>query len=129
MTDREQGHITPGSLHTSSSNKTRVDEAFQALWQRVTSPGYIVSVSGDADPELKQLSTVALEVLRNHATFHMRCFLNIYDLAAMETELRKYSHIRRKSERNSRLAHSMRSLIFTAGDFEPPTSLLHIQEQ
>lgn len=99
--------------------------AFELLYTRVTSPAYTHDTNpwSDSDPELQSISTAALELLQEHADFHMQVFLYIHELLDRELADRKLAS-RARLNGLSLGGSRVLEVIFDAEDLEPLSHFL-----
>lgn len=101
------------------------------LYARVTAPRYIHDANpwDESDPALQSISTASLELLQDHAVFHMKAFLYVHDLLDRELVDRKLvsrTRLTRKSNLLSTLPNSssISEVLFDIEDLEPLSSFL-----
>lgn len=73
------------------TNSPPILHTLRRLYSRVTSPGYTHDANpwSDSDPALQSIFTTSLELLQEHADFHMRAFLYVHELLDKELVDRK----------------------------------------
>lgn len=86
----------------------------------MTASAYLHDIDpwSDSDPELQPVSTATLEILQDHAIFHMRAFLHVHDILDKEITNRKLESRFRISDASTG-AIRVREILFNINDFEP----------
>lgn len=104
------------------------------LYSRVTAPDYTHDTNpwSDSDPGLRSISTASLELLQDHAEFHMQAFLYVHELLDRELVDRKLVSRTRLTGATSLRAlpegSSVSEVLFDIEDLEPLSSFLRPQD-
>lgn len=103
---------------------------FSSLYSRVTAPNYMHDGNpwSDSDPGLQSISTASLELLQDHADFHMQAFLYVHELLDKELVDRKLAS-RTRLDRASKLTtlpkgSNLTEILFDVEDLEPLDNFL-----
>lgn len=133
MPDGEHVSKTRTPEEFSLPDNPTVQAVFQLLWSRATDTSHTnhtLNFQKDRVPALEQLSTVALEVLQDHAIVHMRVLASSYELVDKELMLRKHRFHPRYDDQFPGQSSAVdaadlpREVIFISEDVEPWTSFL-----
>lgn len=115
-------------------NCPSIRQVLGCLYSRVTAPNYTHDTNpwSDSDPGLRSISTASLELLQDHAEFHMQAFLYVHDLLDRELVDRKLVSRTRLTGVTSLKAlpagSSVSEVLFDIEDLEPLSSFLRPQD-
>lgn len=117
-----------GSQHRKGIPPIR--QVLGCLYSTVTAPDYTHDTNpwSDTDPGLQSISTASLELLQDHADFHMQAFLYVHELLDRELVDRKLVSRTRLTRASNLIilpeGSSVSEVLFDVDDLQPLSSFL-----